>query len=183
MTPLFRPLAAIGLVAAVAWHSAPHPASAQQTPQAAPPAPPAAPANVPLPAKIDAPRSQLQAEFALAAGDTVLFAYQAKDLNRRSQKILETQAAWLKERPHLKVTLEAYCDDDLPATAMRALCTDRAAEVSAFLVKQGVPAERIATQVFPDPPARKGGGLAAGGRAEEDKNRRGNRRVMTRIAG
>lgn len=145
----------------------------------------AAPATQPktvLPATtISKPRSQLQAEFAVAAGDTVLFAYQAKELTQRTTKILGSQANWLKEHADLPVSLEAYCDDDMPPEQTRQLCLARGNMVKAELVRLGVGAERIKIVTFIDPPIRKGGGAAASGRKDEDKNRRGNRRVMTRI--
>jgi outer membrane protein OmpA-like peptidoglycan-associated protein len=148
------------------------------TPQTA--AQPATP-PVKLPADLVKPRSQLQAEFAVASGDTVLFAYQGKDLTKRSVKILETQAAWLKEHADLPITLEAYCDDDLSREKTQQLCIDRGNSVKTELVRLGIAAERFKIVTFIDPPPKKGGGAAADGRKEEDKNRRNNRRVMTRI--
>ena len=41
--------------------------------------------------------------------------------------------------------------------------------------------DRISIVTFIDPPPRKGGGATANGRKTEDQERRGNRRVMTRI--
>src|SRR5262245_62099989 len=82
-----------------------------------------------VPANLQKPRSQLQAEFAFAAGDTVLFPYQGKELSKRATKIVENQADWLKQHADLKISLEAYCDDDLPADQTRALCQARAATV------------------------------------------------------
>jgi outer membrane protein OmpA-like peptidoglycan-associated protein len=146
------------------------------------PAPATQPGKTVLPATtIATPRSQLQAEFAVAAGDTVLFAYQARELTQRTSKILASQAAWLKQHANLPISLEAYCDDDLPPEQTRQLCLDRGNVVKAELVRLGVGAERIKVVAFIDPPIRKGGGASAGGRKDEDKNRRGNRRVMTRI--
>jgi peptidoglycan-associated lipoprotein len=134
-----------------------------------------------VPANLQKPRSQLQAEFAVAAGDTVLFPYQGKELSKRATKIVENQADWLKQHADLKISLEAYCDDDLPPDQTRALCQARAQTVKADLVRLGVSADRISILTFIDPPPRKGGGATAGGRKAEDKDRRGNRRVMTRI--
>src|SRR5688572_2365423 len=153
------------------------PAFSQQTPT-----PAQQPGKTVLPATtIATPRSQLQAEFAVAAGDTVLFAYQAKELTQRTAKILASQAAWLKQHANLPVSLEAYCDDDLPPEQTRQLCLDRGNAVKAELVRLGVGADRIKVVAFIDPPIRKGGGATASGRKDDDKNRRGNRRVMTRI--
>lgn len=136
-----------------------------------------------LPAELQKPRSQTQAEFAVAAGDTVLFAYQSKEVTRRTVKILETQAAWLKQHASLPVSLEAYCDDDMPAEQMRQLCLERGNAVKAELVRGGVAADRVKVTAFIDPPVRKGGGATAAGRKEDDKSRRNNRRVMTRVDG
>jgi len=164
---------AAGVLGAAASHAQTPPASA--TPQTA-----AKPA-VTVPANLQKPRSQLQAEFAVAAGDTVLFPYQGKELSKRSTKIVESQAEWLKQHADLRISLEAYCDDDLAPAQTRALCQARAETVKADLVRLGVAAERISIVTFIDPPPRKGGGATAGGRKTEDKERRSNRRVMTRI--
>lgn len=160
------------------------PLAAQQPATPGTPAP-ATPAAQPpkLPADLAKPRSQLQAEFAVAAGDTVLFAYQSKELTKRSAKILEGQATWLKQHAGLAITLEAYCDDDLPAEQTQALCQERGNIVKTELVRLGIAADRFRIAAFIDPPGRKSGGATSGGRKDDDKNRRNNRRVMTRIDG
>ncbi len=164
-----------GMLGAASGHAqtpAAQPAT-QPTPQTA--------AKPTVPANLQKPRSQLQAEFAVAAGDTVLFPYQGKELSKRATKIVESQADWLKQHADLKITLEAYCDDDLQPAQSRALCQGRAETVKGDLVRLGVTAARISIVTFIDPPPRKGGGATASGRKTEDKDRRGNRRVMTRI--
>jgi outer membrane protein OmpA-like peptidoglycan-associated protein len=120
----------------------------------APTVPPAAPPQIaPKPAEptvTPAPPSQLQSEFAIAAGDTVMFPYQSNQLTLRSLKILDNQASWLKARPEVKVTLEAYCDDDIEPAKAREFCLTRARSVRDYLVKQGVPSERMTLVAFDD---------------------------------
>jgi outer membrane protein OmpA-like peptidoglycan-associated protein len=151
------------------------------TPQAAPK--PALPAVTPQPA------SQLQAEFAVAAGDTVLFLYQSNDLTLRSIKILDNQAAWLKNRADVRITIEAYCDDDIDPKRAAAFCLDRARAVRDYFVKQGIKSERMTLVAFddrqaPKPPPKKADGKKADSKkpGKEDKARRTNRRVSTRVS-
>jgi outer membrane protein OmpA-like peptidoglycan-associated protein len=126
-------------------------AAAAQTPPTVPPSAP--PQIAPKPAEptvTPAPPSQLQSEFAIAAGDTVMFPYQSTELTLRSLKILDNQATWLKARPDLKVTLEAYCDDDIEPAKAREFCLTRARAVRDYLVKQGVQSERMTLVAFDD---------------------------------
>ncbi len=152
-----------------------------QTPPATPPAgtPATKPATPPAP---PTPVTQLQSEFAVAVGDTVMFPYQSNDLTLKSLKILDNQAKWLAAKPDVKVTLEAYCDDDIEPAKSREFCLSRARGVRDYLVKQGVQSERISLIAFDDtqvtrtakPESKKG--------KKDDKNRRTNRRVSTRVS-
>ncbi|HJQ56992.1 MAG TPA: OmpA family protein [Vineibacter sp.] len=120
----------------------------------APTVPPAAPPQIaPQPAAptvTPAPPSQLQSEFAIAAGDTVMFPYQSKELTLRSVKVLDNQAKWLKARPEVKITLEAYCDDDIEPAKATEFCLSRAREVRDYLAKQGVESGRMTLVAFDD---------------------------------
>ncbi|QQS14504.1 MAG: OmpA family protein [Rhodospirillales bacterium] len=198
------PLAALGLCAALAGATAQTPPKPATPPTSAPmitpgarteppvPAPattaPAAPAATAAPTPV--PPTQLQAEFAVAVGDTVMFNYQSKDLTLRSLKILDNQAVWLKGRADLKITVEAYCDDDLEGAKAREFCLSRGREVRDYLVKQGVAAERITVVAFEDAPApRRAAKAEAKPDAKPDpkkagkseKARKGNRRAVTRV--
>jgi peptidoglycan-associated lipoprotein len=152
-----------------------------------------------LPTATPAPASQLQSEFAVAVGDTVLFPYQSKDLTLRSLKILDNQAKWLKAKPEVKVTLEAYCDDDIEPGKAREFCMSRAREVRDYLVRQGVASERISLVAFDDSQApRRVSKTDKSGKSDsksdtkanpdskkgkkDEKARRTNRRVATRVS-
>ncbi|MCW5744902.1 MAG: OmpA family protein [Alphaproteobacteria bacterium] len=126
------------------------PAVAQTPPTIPPTAPPQIAPKPAAPAAVPTPTSQLQSEFAVAAGDTVLFPYQSKDLTLRSLRILDNQAKWLKARPELKITIEAYCDDDIEPARASEFCLSRAREVRDYLVKQGVASERMSLIAFDD---------------------------------
>jgi outer membrane protein OmpA-like peptidoglycan-associated protein len=177
--------------------------AAAQTPPTIPPS--SAPQIAPKPAQpqaTPAPVTQLQSEFAIAVGDTVLFPYQSKELTARSMKILDNQAKWLIARSEVKVTLEAYCDDDIDPAKATEFCLSRAREVRNYLVKQGVASERMALVAFDDskaphrkPPAETGKPGTTKPEAEkadaskkdksakkDEKARRTNRRVATRVS-
>ncbi len=180
-----------------------------QTPPNPPPAKPPQIAPKPaLPTVTPAPASQLQSEFAVAVGDTVLFPYQSKELTLRSLKILDNQAKWLKAKPEVKVTLEAYCDDDIDPGQAREFCMSRAREVRDYLVRQGVTSERISLVAFDDSQAprrvsksdkksdttKTESGKSESGKTDtkanpdskkgkkDEKARRTNRRVATRVS-
>ena len=123
---------------------------AQSQPAPPPSKPPQIAPKPSLPTVTPAPTSQLQSEFAVAVGDTVLFPYQSKELTLRSIRILDNQAKWLKVKPEVKVTLEAYCDDDIDPKDAREFCMSRAREVRDYLVRQGVASERISLVAFDD---------------------------------
>jgi outer membrane protein OmpA-like peptidoglycan-associated protein len=142
-----------------------------QTQADEPPPPPELVPRPEAPAVMPVPVGQLQSEFAVAAGDTVLFAHQSTEIDPRSAKILDNQARWLKARPDLKITLEAWCDDDIDPGRAHEFCLDRARAVRDHLVRRGVKAERISPVAFD---GRK--------TAKDEKARRTNRRVDTRIS-
>lgn len=155
--------------------------AAAQTPPATAPAGTPAPKPA-TPAAPPAPVSQLQSEFAVAVGDTVMFPYQSKDLTLRSLKILDNQAKWLIAKPEVKVTLEAYCDDDIDPARAREFCLSRAREVRDYLVKQGVPSERMSLIAFDDTQVNRTAKPESKKGKKDEKNRRTNRRVSTRVS-
>jgi peptidoglycan-associated lipoprotein len=191
LVPIFLITLAGGAAAQTQPPAAPKPAAppsatppATSKPATPPSAPPqAAPKPLPPPAPPPAPVSQLQSEFAVAVGDSVMFPYQSKDLTLRSLKILDNQAKWLIAKPEVKVTLEAYCDDDIEQAKAQEFCLSRAREVRDYLVKQGVMSERISLVAFDDTQAPRTGAKPESKKGKkDDKNRRTNRRVSTRVS-
>jgi outer membrane protein OmpA-like peptidoglycan-associated protein len=179
------------------------PAAAQTQPTIPPSsAPQIAPKATPAPAVTPAPATQLQSEFAVAVGDTVMFPYQSNELTSKSLKVLDNQAKWLIGRPDVKVTLEAYCDDDIDPAQAREFCLTRARAVRDYLVKQGVPSERMSLVAFDDTqaprkpttananksattktdPAKPDAARKDSKTKKDDKARRTNRRVSTRVS-
>lgn len=157
--------------------------AAAQTPPTVPPSGPPQVAPKPAAPAAPAPVTQLQSEFAVAVGDTVIFPYQSKDLTLRSLKILDNQAKWLIAKPDVKITLEAYCDDDIDPAKAREFCLSRAREVRDYLVKQGVTSERISLIAFDDTQVARSGAKPESKKGKKDeKNRRTNRRVSTRVS-
>lgn len=159
-------------------------AAAQTQPTIPPASPPQIAPKAPVPAGAPAPASQLQAEFAVAVGDTVLFPYQSNDLTLRSIKILDNQVNWLKSKPDVRVTIEAYCDDDIDPKQAREFCLNRARAVRDYFVKQGLPNDRMSLIAFDDTqaPKRPSKNADAKKAKKNDKARRTNRRVSTRVA-
>jgi outer membrane protein OmpA-like peptidoglycan-associated protein len=167
-------------------------AVAQTQPTQPPPQPPGPPQIAPRPVQpgpVPQPPTQLQSEFAVAVGDTVMFPYQSAELTLRSLKILDNQAKWLVAKPEIKVRLEAYCDDDIDPAQAREFCLSRARAVRDYLVKQGVKSERISLAAFDDSQAPRTGSKAETKKGKKDKkdkkdekNRRTNRRVSTRVS-
>jgi peptidoglycan-associated lipoprotein len=76
---------------------------------------------------------------------TVYFDYDKADIRPDQLSRLQTDAAWLKEHPTVKFTVEGNCDDRGSEEYNLALGDRRANAVKEFLVKQGVPAASINT--------------------------------------
>jgi peptidoglycan-associated lipoprotein len=87
----------------------------------------------------------LQAEFAAQAGDRVYFALDSYELSPEAQASLSRQAVWLSRHPEVLALVEGNCDERGTREYNLALGARRADAAKAFLVRQGVSAERLRT--------------------------------------
>jgi OmpA family len=69
-------------------------------------------------------------------------------LRPRSKPVLDAVSALLKAEPHAKVYVDAYCDPTGGPKLNQQLAGERAAVVKAYLVKQGVSADRLVARGF-----------------------------------
>jgi len=86
-----------------------------------------------------------QQELVAKVGDRVFFDFNKHAIRADSQKTLQAQANWLKQRSSLSITIEGHCDERGTREYNLALGERRANAVKDYLVALGVPASRITT--------------------------------------
>ena len=86
-----------------------------------------------------------QADFAQNVGDRVFFDYDSFQLTQEARQTLIRQAAWLKQYGNWRIVVEGHADERGTREYNLALGDRRAASTRAFLVSQGIPANRITT--------------------------------------
>jgi peptidoglycan-associated lipoprotein len=90
--------------------------------------------------------AQTQAEVKeIEVQDRIFFAYDAYDVSDDSKKILDTQVAWLKSDPTIKITVEGHCDERGTREYNIALGERRANAVKTYLTANGIDGSRIKT--------------------------------------
>lgn len=77
--------------------------------------------------------------------DRVLFGYDSAELTDESKKILDTQVAWLKSDPSIKITVEGHCDERGTREYNIALGEKRANSAKNYLVANGIDESRTRT--------------------------------------
>lgn len=77
--------------------------------------------------------------------DRVIYGYDSSELSDEAKKVLDTQAAWLKSDPLLKVTIEGHCDERGTREYNIALGEKRANAAKNYLIANGVDKSRIKT--------------------------------------
>jgi peptidoglycan-associated lipoprotein len=85
------------------------------------------------------------ADFTQNVGDHTYFEYDSFALNPQARDTLQKQAGWLKLYPQYRITVEGHCDERGTREYNLALGERRASSIKAFLVAQGIPANRIRT--------------------------------------
>jgi peptidoglycan-associated lipoprotein len=85
----------------------------------------------------------VEQQFREATGDRVFFAAANSELSTKARAVLAAQAAWLKRRPRLIVTVEAHADEPGSANANLHLSAQRGEIVRSRLVEDGVDPARI----------------------------------------
>jgi peptidoglycan-associated lipoprotein len=86
-----------------------------------------------------------QGDFTVNVGDHTFFEYDSFGLTPQARDGLVKQAAWLKQYGQWRVTIEGHCDERGTREYNLALGERRASAIKAFLVSQGIPANRIRT--------------------------------------
>ena len=115
--------------------------------------PPGGPGGMGEPGSLGGPgginRSELgpgsQHDLAATVGDRVFFAYDQSDISPEAQQILQRQAAWLKQYPHVGVTIEGHTDERGTREYNLSLGERRAQAVKNVLIALGIPAARLTT--------------------------------------
>lgn len=90
-------------------------------------------------------RPGTQEDLVVNVGDRVFYGFDKSDLTAEARATLDRQAAWLKQYPSLKVTMEGHCDERGTREYNLALGERRASAAKNYLVAAGVSAERIKT--------------------------------------
>lgn len=117
---------------------------------------------------------EVAARFAEETDETVNFAFNKSNLDRRTRRALDKQAAWLREHPDVRVRVTGHTDLVGGEAYNDRLGFRRARAVSRYLVQRGVAPSRIDA-------------VESRGEREpvvqtEEKERR-NRRSLTEVAG
>ena len=129
---------------------------AKKPPKELPPAPQETPAaEAPPPAEMG-PVPGSEAHFlANVASDRVFFDTDKSDIDAPSQATLRSQAAYLRQYPNVRVTIEGHCDERGTREYNLALGERRANAARQYLIAQGIPASRVKTISYgkenPDP--------------------------------
>jgi peptidoglycan-associated lipoprotein len=87
-------------------------------------------------------------DFVVNVGDTVLFDFDMYEIRSDAQPILDSQAAWLRRYPQVRVRIEGNTDELGTAEYNLALGARRASAVRDYLVSRGVTSDRIATMSY-----------------------------------
>ncbi len=112
-------------------------------------------------------------DFAINAGDRILFDTNSYSLNSEARMIAESQARWLNNYSSLNVTIEGHADERGTREYNLALGESRANAIKNYLVSLGVDPRRLNTISYgKEQPAVIGDGPSAWSQ---------NRRGMTRI--
>ena len=86
-----------------------------------------------------------QADFSQNVGDRVFFDYDSFQLTQEARQTLTRQSAWLNQYGNWRITVEGHADERGTREYNLALGERRASSVRAFLVSQGIPANRVTT--------------------------------------
>ena len=121
----------------------------KEAPEELPPPPQdvATPAPTPGPTPPQGPAPGTQAHFAqqMAGRDTIYFDTDMFNIGAEDQAALAQQAAYLRQYPNVRATVEGHCDERGTREYNLALGERRANAAKNYLVSLGVPAERVTT--------------------------------------
>jgi len=97
------------------------------------------------PFSFDGANGGASGQLAQDVADRVFFATDSSEISSDGRAILEKQAAWLKTRPNLNITIEGHCDERGTREFNLALGERRATSAKNYLVSLGVPEAKINT--------------------------------------
>ncbi len=103
------------------------------------------PQTVADPASLGPVKPGTPREFAVVAGDRVLFQTDSAELTPQAQATLRGQAKWLAQYPGYAVTIQGHADERGTREYNIALGARRATTVQRYLVGLGVPQGRLRT--------------------------------------
>ncbi len=86
-----------------------------------------------------------QQDLVVNVGDRIFFGYDKYDLTAEARAMIEKQAQWLKQYPHLNISVEGHCDERGTREYNLALGERRAAAVKTYMTALGVDAVRVQT--------------------------------------
>ncbi|MEO1329507.1 MAG: peptidoglycan-associated lipoprotein Pal [Pseudomonadota bacterium] len=86
--------------------------------------------------------------FQVTVGDRVFFETDRSDLTAQARATLDAQARWLQLNPQGPIVIEGHADERGTREYNLALGARRANAVRAYLVAQGVPADRMRAVTF-----------------------------------
>lgn len=115
-----------------------------------------------------------QAQFAAAAPDTVLFAFNSATLDPAARRALDAQARWLRDNPDIRMSVEGHTDLVGGERYNDRLGLRRAQSVAAYLAARGVDPSRL------DAVESKGESEPV---VPTDEREQANRRAVTEVAG
>ena len=87
-------------------------------------------------------------DFRVNVGDTIFFDLDSHSIRADAQGVLQKQAAWLKQYPSARLSVEGHCDERGTREYNLALGDRRAYAVKEFLVSLGVDAARLQTKSY-----------------------------------
>jgi len=79
------------------------------------------------------------------SSDTIFFDTDSSDIDDQDRSALDSQAAYLKQYPNVRATIEGHCDERGTREYNLALGERRANAAKNYLVSQGVDASRLTT--------------------------------------
>jgi peptidoglycan-associated lipoprotein len=137
------------LAAAFAWGCAStHPAARPAEQQASASAPTAASEPTTAAPADEQPSLRGQILQKAPGVEAIYFAYDSSDLTEAARQTLTKNADWLKEHPETKVQTAGHCDQRGTESYNLALGQRRAAQVRAYYLSLGIPADHVASTSF-----------------------------------
>jgi peptidoglycan-associated lipoprotein len=88
---------------------------------------------------------RLQSAREMFENEDILFEFDSASLSVEAQEILRAKAAWLRENPGARVTIEGHCDERGTNEYNLALGDRRAFSCKSFLVDLGIADSRLTT--------------------------------------